>query len=97
MHLQLKQEDGVIVGDVELKAYITNYYKGLFGPPEDNNFSMVENQNNDIAQVTEQENNFLTSPLTEREVKEAVFQMEHNKSPDTDGFRAEFYQVFWKL
>ena len=24
----------------------------------------------------------------------SVFQMEHNKSPSFDGFRAEFYQVF---
>jgi hypothetical protein len=28
-----EQEDGVIVGDAELKAYITKYYKGLFRPP----------------------------------------------------------------
>jgi hypothetical protein len=60
----------------------------LFGPPEDNNFSMVDKQNNDIAQVTEEENNFLTSPFTEREVKEVVLQMEHNKSPGPDGFPA---------
>ena len=35
---KLKQEDGVIEGDAELKAYITNYYKGLFRPPEENDF-----------------------------------------------------------
>jgi hypothetical protein len=28
-------------------------------------------------------------------VREAVFQMEHNKAPRPDGFPAEFYQVFW--
>jgi hypothetical protein len=28
-------------------------------------------------------------------VREAVFQMEHNKSPGPDGFPAESYQVFW--
>ena len=94
---RLEQEDGLIVGDAELKAYITNYYKGLFGPPEDNNFSMVENQNDDIPEVTEEENNFLVAPLTEREIKEAVFQMEHNKSPGPYGFPAEFYQVFREI
>lgn len=27
----------------------------------------------------------------------AIFQMEHNKAPGSDGFPAEFYQVFWEL
>jgi hypothetical protein len=29
------------------------------------------------------------------EAKEAIFSMEHNKSPGPDGFPAEFYHVFW--
>jgi hypothetical protein len=91
---KLEQEDGVIVGDVDLKTYITNYYKGLFGPPEENNFTLVEDQNQDIPQMTVEENNILTSPFTKEEVKEVVFQMEHNKAPGLDGFPAEFYQVF---
>jgi len=81
----------------ELKAYITNYYKGLFGPLEENNFSLVEELKQDIAQVMEEENNLLTAPFTEMEVKEAIFQMEHNKSPGPDGFPAEFFQVFWDI
>jgi hypothetical protein len=47
--------------------------------------------------VIVEENNILTSPFTEEEVKEAVFQMEHNKAPGPDGFPAEFYQVFWDI
>jgi hypothetical protein len=35
--------------------------------------------------------------FTETEVKEALFQMEHNKAPRPDGFPAEFYQVFWEV
>jgi len=27
-------------------------------------------------------------------VKEAVFQMEHNKAPGPDGFPTEFFQIF---
>jgi hypothetical protein len=30
-------------------------------------------------------------------VHDAVFQMEHNKSPGLDGFQAEFHQHFWGL
>jgi hypothetical protein len=32
---QLEQEEGTIVGDDNLKVYITEYYKNLFGLPED--------------------------------------------------------------
>jgi hypothetical protein len=55
----------------------------------------MEDQNLDIPQVSPEENDILISPFTESEVKEAVFQMEHNKAPGPDGFPAEFYQVFW--
>lgn len=49
MNLQIRQEDGgIIVGDVELETYITNYYKGLFGPPKEDGFRTVENRNQNI-------------------------------------------------
>jgi hypothetical protein len=47
--------------------------------------------------VTNTENEILTSPFTMDEIKEAVFQMEHNKAPGPDGFLTEFYQVFWEI
>ena len=94
---RLEQEDGVIVGNLELKKYITHYYKNLFGQPDENDISLVESWIDDIPQVTEIENEILISAITETEVKEAVFQMEHNKAPGPDGFPAEFYQVFWEI
>jgi hypothetical protein len=56
---------------------------------------MDESRIDDIPQVSQEENTILTSPYTEEEVRKAVFQMEHNKVPDPDGFPAEFYQTFW--
>jgi hypothetical protein len=41
--------------------------------------------------------NFLTALYAEEEVRNAVFQMEHNKAPGPDGFPAEFYQNFWEV
>ena len=39
----------------------------------------------------------LTSPFTKEEVKQVVFQMEHNKASRPDGFPAELCQVFWEI
>jgi mannosylglycoprotein endo-beta-mannosidase len=93
----LIQDEGIIEGHKNFKSYITNYYKGLFGYPEEGTFSMDETQTNDISQVSVEENNFLTSLYTEEEVRNVVFQMEHNKAAGPDGFLAEFYQNFWEV
>ena len=88
----LHQDEGVIEGQNELQKNITDYYKTLFGPPEDGHMTLDENQIGDIPQVSTEENAFLTAPFTEDEVRQAIFQMEHNKAPGPDGFPAEFYQ-----
>jgi hypothetical protein len=94
--VQLEQEQGVIVGDANLENFITEYYKGLFGPYIQNSFSMDETLRYDIPQVSEEENQVLTAPFSEEEVKMAIFDMEH-KAPGPDGFPAEFYQFFWEI
>jgi hypothetical protein len=55
----------------------------------------MEDQIHDIPLVSDEENEILIANFSENEVREAVFQMEHNKAPGPDGFPAEFYQVFW--
>jgi hypothetical protein len=89
--IQLEKEQGVIVGDANLENFITNYYKGLFGPHIQNSFSMDETLRYDIPQVSEEENQVLMAPFSEEKVKMAIFDMEHNKAPGSDGFPAEFY------
>ena len=79
--MQLEQDEGIIVGDDNLQSYITVFYKGLFGLHENNSFSLDESLRNDIPQISMEENDFLTPPFSEKEIKEAIFQMEHNKAP----------------
>jgi hypothetical protein len=93
----LVQDEGTIEGHENLKSYITNYYKGLFGSPDEGNFSMDKTRIEHIPQVSVEENGLLAAPYSEDEVKKAVFQMEHNKAPGPDGFPAEFYQNFWEV
>ena len=57
----------------------------------------MEDQILDIPQVFLEKNDVLISEFTESEVRDAIFQMEHNKAPGPDGFPVEFYQVFWNV
>ncbi|WVZ91838.1 hypothetical protein U9M48_037961 [Paspalum notatum var. saurae] len=93
----LDHGQGKIEGQENLKKYITNFYKELFGPPEINNFSLEESWTSDILQVSPIENEILIAPFSEREIREAIFSMDHNKAPGPDGFPAEFYQHFWDI
>jgi hypothetical protein len=76
---------------------ITRYYKNLFGQPVESDIHLDESRIDDIPQMTNIENEILISPFTMDEIKEAVFQMEHNKAPGPDGFPTEFYHVFWEI
>jgi hypothetical protein len=93
----LEGNNKIIKDETELKDHITSFYQNLFGSPTENNFSMMENRVDDIPQVTDEGNDILTTMFTEEEIKEAIFQMEHNKASGPDGFLAEFYQVFWQV
>ena len=93
----LDQDEGRIEGDAPLKDFITKYYKDLFGPSSETTLEMDESICHDIQQVSAAENEFLTSAFTEEEIRTAIFQMKHNKSPGPDGFPAEFYQFFWDM
>jgi hypothetical protein len=77
---QLNQEERLIEVGENIKHYNTNYYKGLFGPYEKNNFTMVGEIRDDIPQVSHEENYILDACFIE-EVKKATFQIEHNKPP----------------
>ena len=47
--------------------------------------------------MTDDDKEKLIANFSYNEIREAIFQMEHNKTPGPDGFPAEFYQAFWDL
>ena len=75
-----EHEGGKIEGQYNLKGYITQFYKELFGPPEENNFTLGD-RTDDIPQVSSLENAFLVAPFTEKEIRDAIFDIDHNKAP----------------
>ena len=70
---QIHDGNQVISSDRDLKKFITTHYKGLFGPPEENNFRLDETRKDDIPQVTDLENEALVERFTEEEVRKLSF------------------------
>jgi hypothetical protein len=70
---QLEDGDTIIDGDAQLKQHIISYYKNLFGPLDNSNMELDEHIVQDIPQVSELENEYLTDVFTESEVRAAVF------------------------
>jgi hypothetical protein len=95
--IQLEQDEGTFLGEDNLKVYITEYYKKLFGDLDHNSVSMMEDQVTDIPQLSPEENAILTAKFIEEEVFEAISSMEHKKYLRPDGFPVEFYQTFWDI
>jgi hypothetical protein len=78
---QLEQQEETIVGEDNLKVYITEFYKKLFGAPAPSNISLIEEVVHDIPQISLAGNEILTNPFTEEEVFEAISRMKLNKAP----------------
>ena len=49
---QLEQEEGTIIGQENLKSYISEYYKKLFGPSLPSEVNLDENITHDIPQLS---------------------------------------------
>jgi hypothetical protein len=59
-----------------------------------NSVTLDEGRRDDIPQVSEEENRVLVVDCFGGGSEKVIFQMEHNKSPSTYRFLAEFFQVF---
>jgi len=95
--ISLDNEGTLIEGNENLIAHATQYYKLLFGPAPGNLLPIDPNLWSDDEKVSELENNLLTQPFTEAEVKHALFQMEKNKAAGPDKIPIEFYQCCWDI
>ncbi|GKG20243.1 hypothetical protein Tco_0380044, partial [Tanacetum coccineum] len=42
--------------------------------------------------ITEREANYMVRPVTDKEIKDAMFSINDNKAPGPDGFSAKFFK-----
>ncbi|GAU49881.1 hypothetical protein TSUD_408200 [Trifolium subterraneum] len=77
----------------ELCEVAKSYFDTLFKPRDgghDPFLNLIQ------PRVTDDDNFFLTGPLTKVEIQQALFQMHLDKSPGPDGFNPAFYWSFWE-
>ena len=93
---QLRDENGNVIEDEEgLVAIATSYFRQIFesSDPEDIEEALAQVP----TTITGVMNDNLTAPVTEWEVKLALFAMHPEKAPGPDGMTALFYQKFWDI
>lgn len=77
-----------------LENVITEYFTTLF---KSSNIEWSEVVHCIESKISAEQNVVLLSPMTENEVKNALFHMHPDKSPGPDGMTPDFYQKFWSV
>ena len=93
----LEDENGNIhEGTDAVKKQIHTFYKSLYTKEPESYEAMEELLNNINTQITENDKQYLDSPIIASEVKDALDNISLNKSPGLDGLTKEFYETFWE-
>lgn len=91
--VSLCNSDGVMVDwDHGLQEVMIDYFQALFIPSAIDWGPVVDQLS---PRILSSHNDMLLRPVEDEEVKEALFQMNSNKSPGPDGMSPRFYQKFW--
>ncbi|XP_060969989.1 uncharacterized protein LOC115713780 [Cannabis sativa] len=77
-----------------LPMEITSYFNNLFQSAGGTFQEIIDCVNTSIPEIAHEE---FRQPVTEEEVKRAVFQMHPDKSPGPDGMTPAFYQKSWSI
>jgi len=95
--LILDGPEGPFVEQKAMMEVAVNFYKDLFKNEGRPNIHLADDFWNHNEKITEVENNVLTAPFTELEIKEAVFSCYAEGAPGPDGISFVFYHKFWDL
>lgn len=77
------------------------FYENLYQAHEDDLASLdnlkEQLQDLNLPQLSGEDKELLDMPLSPEELRKALNEMNHNKSPGSDGLPPEFYQKFWSF
>lgn len=91
----LRNKNGDWVDSVQgVQDIITDYFSELFLSSRSTEFLSDREK---VRRVTVEQNQQLVQPISNDEVKDAVFSMHAEKAPGFDGLNPAFFQVYWKV
>ncbi len=75
-----------------------NYYKKLYTQPDSAGKETIRSFLNplDFPTIGEEQNKYINSYITAKELEEVTNRLKFNKAPGSDGFPAEWYKTFKK-
>ncbi|PKI58090.1 hypothetical protein CRG98_021517 [Punica granatum] len=91
--------DAKLEGIHEIKAEAVTFFQELLGCKDDRVVGISTTQLSHILKrkVSHTHYQSLLSPITEEEIKAALFSMGNDKSPSLDGFTVYFFKHAWKV
>jgi hypothetical protein len=89
--------DGWVEDQPGMLKVAVDFYKQLFAEEEGEDLALGNNFWLDGEKVTQGENDLLTAPFNEGDIKEAIFGSYAEGAPGPDGLPFLFYQKFWDI
>ena len=80
--------------NLEILKECKNFYQKLYNKQKNCSGTQKELLTNIPKLVQNNQNEKLIKPINKNELKEAIHQMENDKSPGIDGIPIEFYKIF---
>ena len=95
---KLRHKNGTVYSDNQHLLDISiNFYTELYIPNSVGESVQEKLLENVDHKLTDQQKCMLDAELTQKEIQQAVYELNDAKSPGIDGFTAEFYKKIWPI
>jgi ribosomal protein L10 len=93
----LEGPNGIVYNQEDIIKIAREFYKDIFAKEQREDIALDQSFWDDEDLVTQEENEMLTTPFFEEEIKEAIFSSYAEGAPGPDGLSFLFYQKFWEV